>query len=231
MEVLNDIGVWLFALAIAGVVIFQGIIFIRIAMRTASSAEMTLTEAKSALKTGAITALGPSLGIMIVVVSLISILGSPLTLMRIGIIGSAPMESMGASIAAQSFGVELGSSEFSEMAFTTVAWALCLGGMGWLLVTALFTKSFGKVHKKVAMKVKNPGTMIIFSSAAMLGAFGYFVGGEMIKGMTNTAVVFASAVSMVILSLLANKLQLNWLKEWSLGFSIIVSLSVCYFLI
>ncbi|WP_077623245.1 DUF5058 family protein [Sediminibacillus massiliensis] len=231
LELFSHTAIWIFALSIVAVVVFQGITFIRITLKTLPSAGMTGEEAKSALKTGAISAIGPSLGIMIVAVSLITLIGDPLTLMRIGIIGSAPTESMGASLAADAFGAELGSQEFTEKAFTTVVWTLCLGGMGWLIVTALFTKSLGKIHHKASTKTSNPKLMSIVATAAMLGAFGYFSGSEMIKGMGHTIVIIASGITMVIILLIANKWKMNWLKEWSLGISILASLCVGYFLL
>jgi hypothetical protein len=234
MLLANSPVVWIFALLIVCTVIFQGFTFIRLATKTSSSVGMSRNEVKSALKIGAINAIGPSIGIIIVAISLIALLGDPLVLMRIGIIGSAATESMGATIAASTFGTELGSDNFSEQAFTTVAWVLCLGGAGWLLVVALFTKSLGKMEKKITEKTKNSTVpvMMIVATAAMLGAFGNLVSGELLKGYTNAIVAIAAAVTMVILTLIANKKKsLNWLNEWSLGFAIIISLTVCYFVV
>ncbi|SEN03061.1 protein of unknown function [Mesobacillus persicus] len=232
MKLANSPGVYIFAFLVVMVVIFQGLTFIRLAKKTSKSVGMTKSEVKSALKVGAINAIGPSLGIMIIAVSLITLLGNPLTLMRIGIIGSAPIESMGAAVGANAFGTELGASNFSEKAFVTVVWVLCLGGAGWLVVTALFTKSFGKLEKKVAGSSKRKGTpvMAIVSTAAMIGIFANLSFGEMVKGLDSTLIVAVSVVTMVVVTLIANsKKGLNWLNEWSLGISILVSLAVGYF--
>jgi len=234
MLLANSPVVWTFSLLVIGVVAFQGIKFIMLALKTSPNVEMSKDEARVALKVGAMNAIGPSLGIIIVAISLIALLGDPLTLMRIGIIGSAATESMGAQIAASSLGVELGSPEFTREVFTLVAWVLCLGGAGWLLVVALFTKSLEKMQKKVASKNKNKNfpVMIIVSTAAMLGIFGNLVTGELIKGFTSTIVILSSAVTMIIISLIANKnKRMKWLNEYSLGFSIIVGLSVSYMML
>jgi hypothetical protein len=232
MKLANSPVVFLFAFLVVGVVIFQGLIFIRLAKKTSESVGMTKSEVKSALKVGAINAIGPSLGIMVIAISLITILGNPLTLMRIGVIGSAPIESMGATVAASAFGTELGASDFSEKAFVTVVWVLSLGGAGWLLVTALFTKSLGKIEKKVTGSSKRKGTpiMAIVSTAAMIAVFANLSFGEMVKGFDTTLVVAVSIITMVIVTLIANSRKgLNWLNEWSLGIAILVSLTVGYF--
>jgi len=232
MQLANSPVVFIIALLVVGVVIFQGITFIRLATRTSESVGMTKSEVKSAIKVGAINAIGPSLGIIIIAVSLITLIGNPLTLMRIGIIGSAPIESMGASLAASAFGTELGAADFSEKAFVTVVWVLCLGGAGWLLVTALFTKSLGKLEKKMTGSSKRKGLpiMSIVSSAAMIAVFANFSIGETIKGLDTTLIVVISVITMLLVTFIANSRKgLNWLNEWSLGISILVSLTVGYF--
>ncbi|BAC12907.1 hypothetical protein [Oceanobacillus iheyensis HTE831] len=231
MTVANSPIVWLFAFLVISVVAFQGIKFIFLALKTSPSVGMTKEETKSAIKVGAINAIGPSLGIIIVAISLIALLGEPLTLMRIGIIGSAGIEATGAQLATSSAGVDLGTSAFTNEVFTLVVWVLCLGGIGWLLVVTLFTKSLGKMQAKIVSKNKNKQfpIMIILSTAAMLGIFSNFVMDEMVKGVTSAAVIFASAIAMILVSLITKNIKkLKWLNEYSLGISIIVGLSVSF---
>jgi len=178
------------------------------------------------LKTGAISAIGPSLGIMVIAISLITFLGDPLTLMRIGIIGSAPTEALGASVAANAYGVDLGSANFTAQALTTVVWTLCLGGAGGLFVVAVFTKSFGKIEKKVAEKSKYGKGMILITTAALIGAFSFFVSGEMVKGHVHTVVAIGAGISMMVIMKYAHSHHITWLKEWSLGLSILAGLLV-----
>ncbi|MEA1854423.1 DUF5058 family protein [Cytobacillus kochii] len=227
--------VWIISLTVIGVVIFQGIKFIQMAKKTSESVGLSKQDVNSALKVGMINAIGPSFGIVVVAVSLITLLGDPLTLMRIGIIGSAATESMGANLAATAYGTELGSESFTAEAFATVAWVLCIGGCGWLLFVFLFTKSLAKIERKVSNKQQADGKlpiMMIVSSAAMLAVFGNFVAGEIFKGVETAIVALTAAAAMLIVSFIANKShQLKFLHEWSLGVSIIVGLTVSYFVL
>ncbi|OMP66305.1 DUF5058 family protein [Domibacillus epiphyticus] len=230
MQVATSFPVWVFAIIVIGIVVFQAIIFIKLAVKTSQSVGMTRTEVKSALKVGAINAIGPAMGSMIIAISLITFLAEPITLMRSGVIGSSAIESAAASLAAGAYGTELGASDFNEQAFTTVVWTLCLGGLGWLLVIVFFTKSFGKAQNKVAMKSGRGkvNLMAVISSAAMIGVFANLASGEVMKGFTNSIVVITSAISMYIILFIANKRNLTWVKEWSLGLSILAALSVGY---
>ena len=226
LKVANSFPVWIIAALVIGVVIFQAIVFIRLASKTAPSVGLTTGEVKSIVRTGAISSLGPSFAIIIVAISLITFLGNPVTLMRIGIVGSAPIETVGASLGAEAAGSELGSSTFTELAFTTAVWVMCLGGMGWLLVTALFTKSLGKFQEKISKKSSNVKLLSIVSTAAMIGAFGYFGAGQMIKGINETVVFIAAFLIMPVIIWASNKFKMNWLREWSLGLVIVVGLSI-----
>lgn len=229
MSLANSLPLWIFALLVIGIVIIQAFIFIRLASKTAHSVGMTGTEVKSAIRTGAISSLGPSFAIIVVAISLLTLIGDPVTLMRIGIIGSAPIETVGASIGAQEAGAELGSASFTEKAFTNAVWVMCLGGMGWLIFTALFTKSLGKMQKKITEKGdKNVLLMQGVSTAAMIGAFSYLGSGEMIKGVHESIVLIGAFFVMPIILWASKKFGKSWLQEWSLGIVIIVGLSIGY---
>lgn len=226
LKVANSFPIWIIAALVIGIVIFQAVVFIRLASKTAPSVGLTTLEVRSVVRTGAISSLGPSFAIIIVAISLITFLGNPVTLMRIGIVGSAPIETVGASLGAQAAGSELGSSIFTEQAFTTAVWVMCLGGMGWLLVTALFTKSLGKFQEKISRKNSNVRLLSIVSTAAMIGAFGYFGAGQMIRGINETVVFIAAFLVMPVIIWASNKFKMNWLREWSLGLVIVVGLSI-----
>ncbi|MGI8384084.1 DUF5058 family protein [Robertmurraya sp. P23] len=226
LNLANSTPVWIIASFFVFIVIFQALIFMRIATKTAPSIGMTSVETKRAIRTGFISSLGPSFGIVVVIISLIAVLGGPMTLARIGIIGSAATELTAAGIGANAYGVELNSSEFGLVAFTNAVWTMCLGGTGWLIFTALFTKSLGKAQKKVE---KTNGAMLtIVSTAAMLGAFGYLASQQMANGFSETVTVILSAIMMILLLTLAKRMNIRWLSEWALGISLVVGLTIGY---
>lgn len=231
LKTANSLPLWIISALVISIVVFQAIVFIRLAAKTAPAVGMSGREVKSAIRTGAISSLGPSFAIVIVAISLLALIGSPVTLMRIGIIGSAPTEMIGASMGAEAAGVELGSANFTEQAFTTAVWVMCLGGMGWLLVTALFTKSLGKMQTKIASKGEKSVTLLqMVSTAAMIGAFSYLGSSQMIAGISEALVLFVAFLVMPLIIWASRKFNMNWLREWSLGLVIVVGISVGYFI-
>lgn len=232
MELANSKIVWIIAATVIGIVIFQNVKFIQLASKASLDAGMDKKDVKSAIKTGAIASLGPSIAIAIVAISLIAFLGNPLTMLRIGIIGSAPVESAGATLAAEAAGASLGGEGYSKQVFTAIAWVLCLGGSGWLLFTVLFTKSLGKFQKNLAAKGKKAQTIMgVVASAAMIAAFGNLVSAELIKGIPFIVVAVVAAGFMVAAMKIANKFNISWLREWALGLAILISLFVGYFIV
>lgn len=231
LKTANSLPLWIISALVISIVVFQAIVFIRLAAKTAPAVGMSGREVKSAIRTGAISSLGPSFAIVIVAISLLALIGSPVTLMRIGIIGSAPTEMIGASMGAEAAGVELGSVNFTEQAFTTAVWVMCLGGMGWLLVTALFTKSLGKMQSKIAGKgEKSVALLQMVSTAAMIGAFSYLGSSQMIAGISEALVLFVAFLIMPVILWASRKFKMNWIREWSLGLVIVVGISVGYFI-
>lgn len=231
MEFANHPVVWIFASAIIVVVMFQAFKFLSMSRKRAKEVGLTDEEINRSIKTGAITAIGPSIGIIIVAVSLISLIGNPLTLMRIGVIGSAPIESVGAQLSAEAAGVQLGGIDFTPEIFSLVVWVLCIGGAGWMIFTVIATPSLNKIQEKLSRKPKGKHILGIVASGAMIAIFGSLLSNEFLNGGTY---IFAGVVAMVvsfIINTTANKKNIGWLKEWSLGFSILASLIAVYFIV
>ncbi|MEH7386442.1 DUF5058 family protein [Bacillus sp. JJ1521] len=230
MKTANSLPLWIFALLVVGIVIFQSITFIRLSTKTSQSVGMTSSEVKSAIRAGAISAIGPAIAILVIAISMIALIGNPITLIRMAIIGSAAIETVGASIGSQAAGVDLGSPNYTLQAFTAAVWVMCVGGMGWMLFVALFTKSLGKIQKKAEANPKNVKMLSTISVAAMIGAFSYLGGAEMVKGISEFIVFIVAFIAMPIIIWIGDKSQLRWLKEWSLGLVIIVGMIAGYFI-
>lgn len=222
MTAFSTVPLWMIAFTVICIVIFQALIFIRLAKKAAIEVGMTSKEVKTAMKTGLIGSIGPSFGIGIVIISLIALIGSPLTMMRIGIIGSASTEAAAAEIGANAFGSSLGTESFTVEAFSTVVWTMCLGGMGWLLFAFLFTKSLGNVQNK--LKAKNPKLMGIVSAAAMMGAFGYLAVEKMVIDISSAVAGFMAIFTMFAVLFIAKKTGKTWLKEWALAIAMMVGM-------
>lgn len=225
LAVAQSLPMWVMSILVVSLVAFQALIFAQLVRKfSVRTGLLTNTEITSTLRTGVISALGPAVGVFIVSVGLITQLGGPVTFMRVGVIGSAGYELMAASVGSQAYGVPLGGEGYNYQAFTTAVWTMTLGGAGWLVVSALLTKSLGDLQAKV--QAADPLLFGIIGLTASLGAFSNLLGQQVLISSGHIITLIGSGATMVVIETLAKKPSLAWLREWGLGISMIVGMLV-----
>lgn len=221
-------AMWMFSLGVMGVIVFQAIVFFRLASENAKEGHIEKKELMTAMRAGAISAIGPSVAVGIVALSLIPIFGTPPVLMRIGMIGSVPYELAAANAAAETMGAPMGSDNFNETVFAAVFFTMAVGAGVWMLQVILATSSMGKMSEKLSNW--RPWAMAALTGGALLGAFAYLTVSQASGGSKNLAVMAGSSGAMMVFLWMAERWDLRWLKEWALGFAMIVGLTVAYFI-
>lgn len=225
LEFANSPLMWALALPVVILVVVQALLFGRMAVNYVNKTKvMSRDEIGSALRTGAIASIGPAVGIFIVAIGLISRVGGPVTFMRVGVIGSASFELMAATFGAQAYGVELGGVGYNMQAFTAAVFTMALGGSGWLLVTALFTKQLDKIQRRVT--ASDPKLLGIIGITASVGAFSALLGNQIVGGWAPATTIIVSMVTMVVVQNLSKRPGWRWIREWALGIAMVVGMAV-----
>lgn len=75
LEIANSTGMWLVCSVIIFVVIFQAAVFMRKAYKTGKEMGLSDEQMQSAMRSGAISTVGPSLAVVVAMISLIVSLG------------------------------------------------------------------------------------------------------------------------------------------------------------
>lgn len=228
LAVANQPVLWVAALGVFVIIIIQTLIYTRAARRVAPAVGVTPTELRTSFRAGAVASLGPSLAVALVAVALLTVFGTPAVLVRIGLIGSVAFETGAASIAAGTMGAELGGPTYTQEVFAVAFMAMSLGGAMWILATLILTPVLKRGDAR--MRRVSPQVVTIIPAAALLGAFFALGLTELPKSSIHAATFGASAATMGICLGLARWLQARWLREWGLGFSILVGLSTAYLL-
>ncbi|GAA0505712.1 protein of unknown function [Halorubrum aquaticum] len=224
LDVANSHWLWLSTLPVVLVVLLQASIFLRRAWSDGKEMGLSEEQLRSGFKTGVISAIGPAVAVLVGMLALIATVGGPVAWMRLSVIGSVAFELPAAELGVSQFGYSLGDENISETAYATAVWTMTLGGTGWLLFSA-----FGTPHmEKLRQKMGNGREKLIpvISSAAMLGAFAYFLTGEVAAGTPETGSVATGGIVMLILLRIADERDVQWLREWALGTAMIVGLVV-----
>ncbi|GAA0786680.1 DUF5058 family protein [Hathewaya limosa] len=215
LKLANSPILWILAGIAVAVVIFQAIVFFTKSYKTGKEIGITDEQIKSAIKSSAISSIGPSMVILAGMVSLIVTMGGPLSWMRLSLIGSVTYELMAAGFGAEAMGVKLGSAAMNNVVFTNAVWAMTLGSLGWIIFTLLFTHKMDKLNHVLSNGRK--ALVPIISAGAMLGAFAYFNCDKILKFDNGSVACIAGMAIMMSLTYLAKKKNINWLKQWSLS--------------
>jgi hypothetical protein len=229
LQLANNPVMWILSLLVVSVVVVQAIIFFTLAKKyVANTKIMTDDEVKTALKVGAIGTVGPALAVFTVAIILISTVGGPLTLSRVGIIGSAAFEQIAAYLGS---GGTLGTEDFTPSLLSAAAWTMSIGGAGWMIGVFFLTKRVSQVAEK--QRKSNPKVIMTIAVFAPLMIFFVFGTKEAIKAYNNTgnvstilAFIFGGLTMFGVSKFAQQKNQFKWLKEWALGISIIVAMLV-----
>lgn len=218
LEIANSPLMWLAAGLAVLVVLVQAFIFAKKSYSTGLEIGLSKEQMNDAIKSSVITAIGPSMVVLSAMVALLVSLGGPISWMRLSFIGAAMFEMMAANFGAQAMGVNLGSDPMTGMAFANAVWTMTLGALGWVVFATFSADKMDRVQKKFSGS--DTKLMGVIAAGAILAAFGTFSAGHLIALNKNTVSCIAGGLIMMILSLIADKKDLKWLREWALFFAL-----------
>ena len=221
LKIANSSMVWLLCALTVIVTLLQAVFFMRMARKTAQQANISPEVSKKAFRIGLISAVGPAMGVFIVMVGLMAAIGGPMAWLRLSIIGAAPTELTAATYGAEAYGVQLGGKGYNLTAMAVSWFAMALNGAGWLVFTGLFTPSLEKLREK--MSGGDSKWLIVLSGACSLGIFGYLNDTQIVRGAGNAIASISGAVCMV---LIAKAIVPKYPKvlEYSLGIAMLVGM-------
>ncbi|SFT01329.1 DUF5058 family protein [Halostagnicola kamekurae] len=224
MDVANSNWLWISAIPVVSMVLVQAGLFLRRSWKNGKKMGLSDEQLKTGLKTGVISAVGPAIAVLAAMLALIAVVGGPVAWMRLSVIGSVAFELPAAELGVSQLGFGFGDEGITERAFATAVWTMTLGGIGWLIVAAVGTPHMEKARQKIVGGREK--LLPIVTSGAMLGAFAYFVSGEVTAGAPETGSLAIGGLVMLSLLKIADENDVQWIREWALGTSMAVGLVV-----
>ncbi len=235
-------------LGIVVLILAQSLSFLIHAWRRGKKLGMDTRTMRSTVISSALFTITPALAIVATVLALAPALGIVLPWMRLTVIGNIMYETTAASAALEAAGAGGLNSEITDpAAFTTVAWVMTIGSISPLLILPLVLKTLKKKMNKVTA-AKDPKLVDAISAAAFIGLISVFVARSIIgqdtgkivdgvfvsngdgAGVLSVATLIAATVFMLILSTLAEKKNVRWLKDFAMPISMFAALGVCILL-
>lgn len=224
MKIANSLPMWIACGAAVTLVLAQAVIFALNAYKAGAKIGLTEKQMKGAIKSSAITSIGPSIVILSGMLSLLVSVGAPMAWMRLSFIGSVMFESMAAGFGTASVGVELGSGEMTELAFAMAVWTMILGSIGWIIFATFSAGRMESVQKKLSKG--DPAMLTTIAGAAIVGAFCALSSQHLVKLNKASLSCVLGGVIMAVLLTISEKNKIRWLKEWALTFAILGSMII-----
>lgn len=224
MQIANSMPMWIACGIAVVLVIAQAAIFVKKAFEAGPKVGLTKEQMSKAVKSSALTSIGPSIVILSGMLSLLISVGGPMAWMRLSFIGSVMFESIAAGIGTGSVGVALGVDELTPLALTMAVWTMILGSIGWVIFATFSASRMDKVQKKISGG--DPGKLAAISGAAILGAFSAMSSTHLVKLNKNSLSCVLGAVIMGALIIIGDKKNIKWLKEWNLTIAILAAMLI-----
>lgn len=224
MKIANSIPMWLACALPVAFVILQAVLFARGAYKSGKKLGLNDKQMKKAMKSSAVTSIGPSIVVLSAMLSLLVSVGGPIGWMRLSMIGSVMFESIAAGFGTASVGVQLGADTLTPLALDMAVWTMILGSIGWIIFATISANRMDKVQHKISGG--DPAKLMAISSAAIIGAFSSMSSSHLIKLNKNSVACVLGAVFMAILLTISEKKNIKWLKEWNLTISILAAMII-----
>ena len=224
-KLINSPIMWCFAGLIIAAAVAQSVVLYRYAKRYIDrTGLLTGEEVRTCIKTSSVVAIGPALSVFVVALSMISMLGAPFTLMRVGMIGSASTELTAASVGAEAAGVSLGMDALTGQAFTAALWTCAFMSCGYLIFVPLVTRGVGKALNNIVIPPEGQKHSLLAWGISALLPFLIFLAlsaMQAVKSVPHLCSLLCAAVLMLALNLLAGKLKQKWLAQWAMCLSVL----------
>lgn len=138
----NNLGMWICAAFMIAIILIQAVLYLKLSRKEATTLGLPAEQQKEAMRSAAVTAVGPALALSIMLITLMTTLGGPTAWMRMNDVGSGRSELAIASMVSDMVTAAEGTPEWDLQNFSYAVWAQGIDVAGWL-VGAMVTIALG----------------------------------------------------------------------------------------
>lgn len=242
-EIANSWWMYLLGIIVVLFVLGGSFFFIFRAYKDAKEINMDLKILKKTILNSAVFTILPSISILIGVVALSGTLGVPLPWIRLSVIGALHYEAVAVSAAYATIDIATMTSQM----FVTIAFVMTLGILSGPLYCLFGFKAY---DNKILVKAKeNPDQEptikkktfgpILFNAVfiAMISSFLAVDIAKLFSGSSNpidsyipAIVILVTFASMFVFDIIEKKLHQKWIASFSLGFSMLIGMTIAVLL-
>ena len=172
----------------------------------------------------------PTLPVLLVLLSLMPLLGTPLPWLRLSIIGSAYYETYAASTALECVGETLQVNGYSVVGWVAAAWVMTIGGSACVLWSSLAIKPISMIYEKaekVDMKL-----VLSIGSGCLAGVMAYVSVSYGFSAMSTKGIVFciSFAIGAILVFIHNKRPKARWLSDYLMTISMLVAMAAACFI-
>ncbi len=229
-QICNAPWMFIYVGALLAVVVAQCLVFMRRAKKNALELGLTGTDIRKGLTTGISISILPTIPVLLVFLSLVPLLGTPLIWLRLSIIGSAHYEAYAASVAVSAVGEELVLNGYTINGWVAAAWIMTIGGSACVLWSSLAIKPISKMYEKA--NSIDMGLVLALGTGCLVGIMAFVSVAYGFSAMSTKGVVFLISFAVgAIIVVIYNKLpKLKWLSDYCMAISMIVAMVAACFI-
>ena len=222
-EVINSPGMWAASSIMIMVILMQSVIYLRASWKEGKRIGISRDKMTAGMRSAMITAVGPSLSPVIILLALIAVTGAPTTWMRMNDIGAARSELAMVAQATGVLGIEPSSPpQFGAEGFSYALWGMALNDFGWMFFTFILTHKMSEYVAKLNAKY-DPQWIKLMTFGATIGLFAFLLSPRLVTLVPgNWVAAGASGATMLLISKLLSKHQR--LQELALGIAMLVGM-------
>lgn len=221
-KIINGWDIWLCVSVMISIVVLQSIFFMRSAIKESKRIGISPEARKAAMRSACITAIGPSLSPVIMMLAMSAVLGTPYTWFVLNNVGAARTELAAAAMGASVAGVDVMGSNIGIRAWTYGIWAGVLNSAGWLIFVFLFNHKMDHLVNGMYERY-NPKWIKALLGAATMALFAYLLTNQLVnKPTANYCAALISGICGLFLGTVLKRFRR--LQEISTGLSMLAGM-------
>ena len=220
----NSPGMWIASGIMILVIVVQALLYLRMAKKEAGELGISADKQKEAQRSAIVTAIGPTIALSVMLITLMASFGGPTAWMRMNDVGSGRTELAIANMVGDMVTAESGTAEAELQGLSYAVWAQGIDVAGWLVGAMVMTAMGNTMTKKMNEKF-NPKWIKVLMGGCLVSLFSYLLINQVYaKASPYLVAAIAGGITMFVLNKVFSKNKR--LQEMGLGISIIVGAAV-----
>ena len=230
-EILNSPIFYICVIIGLAIIFAIALFFFLRARKRAIEMGVSKDEINSVIRGSVVFSIIPSISIIIGLISLTPLLGTPWPWFRLSVVGSLPYELVAADLSSESAGYE-NLADFAAStdvnALGAVLFVMSIAIMGGMIFNIFFLKPLHTGVMKAG--TKDTPAVDLALSVLVVGMMSVFVPTYFMQSKISAIVLLISAAVTYILSKLSRKDGMKWLGDYVMSFALVIGMASAVFL-